>query len=235
MAAKHHAGEADARAGALLYRAGNVLEVDLTVTCREWLLAERGPGHLASVFSPAEALALMGLYLRWHEVPVIVGGAPARWHPTAMRRSAAFTALPAFERWNQAGRAWHDITGDLTLEKLNQTCLTRVARAFKFRDSVYGLSATMTDYEPEEMLCELDSLLFSLVGAFDTSARRSTTSCSWARKVVTAAGSTWGKGSGSPGLRNRLRNYMTTPKPRPRCNSCFRYCAGSGTACTTTR
>ena len=171
MSAKHHVGEAEARAGVLLYRAGNVLEADLIVTCREWLLAERGPGHLASVFSPTEALALIGLYLRWHELPVIVGGAPARWHPTAMRRSAAFTALPAFERWNQAGRAWHDITGDLTLENLNQTCLTRVARAFKFRDSVYGLSATMTDYEPEEMLSELDSLLFSLVGAFDTAAR----------------------------------------------------------------
>lgn len=171
MAATHHVEEAEARAGVLLYRAGNVLEADLTVTCREWLLAERGPRHLASVFSPAEALALMGLYLRWHELPVIVGGEAARWHPTAMRHSAAFTAMPAFERWNQAGRAWHDITGDLTLEKLNQTYLTRVARAFKFRDSVYGLSGTMTDYEPEEMLCELDSLLFSLVGAFDTSAR----------------------------------------------------------------
>jgi hypothetical protein len=147
------------------------LEADLIVTSRPWLLAARGPAHLANVFSPVEALALMGLYLRWHELPVIIGGAAARWHPTAMRRSMAFIALPAFERWNQAGRAWHGATGDLTLESLNQACLTRVARAFKFRDSVYGLSATMADYEPDEMLCELDSLLFCLVGAFDVAAR----------------------------------------------------------------
>jgi hypothetical protein len=71
--------------------------------------------------------------------------------------------LPAFERWNQAARAWHGATGDLTLENLNQTCLTRVARAFKFRDGVYGPSTTMVEEEPEEMLCELDSLnLFHL-------------------------------------------------------------------------
>lgn len=171
LTSRHGIAEADARAGVLLYRAGNVLEADLIITGREWLLAGRGPGHLASVFSPTEALALMGLYLRWHELPVIIGGVAARWHPVSMRRSVAFTALPAFERWNQAARAWHGETGDLTLENLNQTCLTRVARAFKFRDGVYGLSATMAGHEPEEMLCEFDSLLFSLVGAFDTAAR----------------------------------------------------------------
>ena len=171
MVARHRIAEEDARVGVLLHRAGVVLEADLIVTSREWLLAERSPGRLVSVFSPEEALALMGLYLRWHELPVIVGGAAVCWHPVSMRRSAAFTALPAFERWNQAARAWHGATGDLTLENLNQTCLTRVARAFKFRDGVYALSATMAEGEPEEMLCELDSLLFSLVGAFDTAAR----------------------------------------------------------------
>ena len=170
MTARHQVSEADARAGVFLHRAGVVLEADLIITVSEWLLAERGPGRLTGVFSPEETLALMGLYLRWHELPVIVGGAAVRWNPASMRRSAAFTALPAFERWNQAARAWHDATGDLTLENLNQTCLTRVARAFKFRDGVYGLSATMAEDEPEEMLCELDSLLFSLVGAFDTAA-----------------------------------------------------------------
>ena len=171
MTARYRVSEADARAGVFLYRAGVVLEADLIITGRQWLLAERGPGRLTGVFSPEEALALMGLYLRWHELPVIVGGVPVRWNPASMRRSAAFTALPAFERWNQAARAWHGTDGDLTLENLNQTCLTRVARAFKFRDSVCGLSATMAEDEPEEMLCELDSLLFSLVGAFDAAAR----------------------------------------------------------------
>jgi hypothetical protein len=168
---RHRVMEEDARAGILLHRAGVVLEADLIVTNREWLLAERSSGRLTCVFSPAEAVALMGLYLRWHELPVIIGGAAVRWNPASIRRSAAFTALPAFERWNQAARAWHGATGDLTLENLNQTCLTRVARAFKFRDGVYGLSTTMVEEEPEEMLCELDSLLFHLVGAFDTAAR----------------------------------------------------------------
>lgn len=171
MAAKYRITEEDARAGVLLHRAGVVLEADLIVTSREWLLADRGLKRLEGVFSPEEGLALMGLYLRWHELPVIIGGAVVRWAPVSMGRSAAFTALPAFERWNQAARAWHAATGDLTLENLNQTCLTRIARAFKFRDGVYGLSATMAEDEPEEMLCELDSLLFSLVGAFDAAAR----------------------------------------------------------------
>jgi hypothetical protein len=171
MVARHGITEEEARAGVLLHRAGAVLEADLIVTSREWLLVERGPGHLAGVFSPEEALALMGLYLRWHELPIIIGGAAVRWNAASMRRSAAFTALPAFERWNQAARAWHGAVGDLTLENLNQTCLTRVARAFKFRDGIHGLLATMAEDEPEEMLCELDSLLFSLVGAFDATAR----------------------------------------------------------------
>ena len=171
MVARHRITEEDARAGVILHRAGVVLEADLIVTNREWLLAERGSRRLASVFSPEEAISLMGLYLRWYELPAIVGGEAVHWNSASMRRSAAFTALPAFERWNQAARAWHGATGDLTLEDLNQTCLTRVARAFKFRDGIYGLSATMAEDEPEEMLCELDSLLFSLVGAFDAAAR----------------------------------------------------------------
>lgn len=175
LASKHGIDEADARDGVLLSRIGAELEADLVVTAREWLLAERGPPHgklLANLVAPEEALAIIGLYLRWHQQPVIVGGTLARWHPTSMRHSAAYVAMPAFERWNQAGRIWYDTTKtDLTLEKLNQTLLTRVSRAFQFRDSVFALSTTMTEYEPEEMLCELDSLLFSLVGAFDAAAR----------------------------------------------------------------
>lgn len=173
MVARHHVDESEARTGVFLYRAGSVLEADLVITSREWLLAERGRPlgrHLASIVSPDEALALMGLYLRWHSQHVIVGGAAVQWHPTTMRRSAAFVAMPAFERWNQAGRVWRGANGDLTLESLNQTCLTRVSRAFKFRDNIFGLSATMAGNEPEEMLCELDSLLFNLVGAFDVAA-----------------------------------------------------------------
>jgi hypothetical protein len=159
MVARHHVDESEARTGVFLYRAGSVLEADLVITSREWLLAERGRPrgrHLASIVSPDEALALMGLYLRWHSQHVIVGGAAVQWHPTTMRRSAAFVAMPAFERWNQAGRVWRGANSDLTLESLNQTCLTRVSRAFKFRDNIFGLSATMAGNEPEEMLCELD-------------------------------------------------------------------------------
>lgn len=174
IAAKHQIGESDARAGVLLYRLGHEMEADLFITDRGWLLAERGRTHnkhLANIVSPDEALALIGLYLRWHHQSVIVGGASIWWHPSSMRHSAAFIAMPAFQRWNQAGRTWCDTNGDLTLESLNQTCLTRVSRAFKFRDNIFGLSATMIEHEPEEMLCELDSLLLTLVGAFDVAAR----------------------------------------------------------------
>jgi hypothetical protein len=174
MAAKHQLDEPDSRAGVLFYRLGVELEADLVVTDREWLLEERGRRHgknLANIVSPEESLAVVGLYLRWRNQPVIVGGASLSWHPTSMRHSAAFIAMPAFQRWNQAGRTWCDTNGDLTLESLNQACLTRISRAFKFRDNVFGLSSTMAEYEPEEMLCELDSLLYTLVGAFDVAAR----------------------------------------------------------------
>jgi len=131
IAARHQLDDADARAGVLFHRLGSELQADLVITGRRWLLAERGsPGgrNLASVVSAEEALAVTGLYLRWHNQPVIVGGAAIRWDPASMRRSAAFVALPAFERWNQAGRARCDTDGDPTLESLNQTCLTRMAR-----------------------------------------------------------------------------------------------------------
>jgi hypothetical protein len=175
LARRHQLEAADAHDGAVLRRVGNELEADLTITNRQWLLAERthpNARHLTDAVSAEEALALIGLYLRWHRQPVIIGGGHIRWNPTGMRRSVAYTAMPAFERWNRAGRAWHDTTpgGDLRLERLNQTLLTRVSRAFEFRDSIFALSATMADAEPEELLCELDSLLFSLVGAFDVAA-----------------------------------------------------------------
>jgi hypothetical protein len=176
FASKYGIGVDEGLDGALLHRVGAELEVDLVVTGRDWLLNQCGRpygGMPTSIVSPDEALALIGLYLRWHSRPVIIGGAAARWHPTSMRHSAAYTSMPAFERWNQSGRRWHDRSpdGDLTLENLNRTLLTRVSRTFRFRDGVFALSVTMAGHEPEEMLCELDSLLFSLVGAFDVAAR----------------------------------------------------------------
>ncbi len=176
FASRHGITAGEGLQGALFYRVGAAMEADMIVTDRQWLLAERGRPRadlLAPLASPAEALAQVGLYLRWHSQPIIIGGAVAHWHPTAMRHSAAFTVMPAFERWNQTGRIWHDRSpgGDLRTENLNQTLLTRVSRAFQFRDSVFALSATMAGAEPEELLCELDSLLFSLVGAFDVAAR----------------------------------------------------------------
>jgi hypothetical protein len=164
----------ETRAGVLLASLGNELEADIIVTDRAWLLDQRQEQRrqraLTSVMSVVEALALMGLYLRWHNEPIIIGGQPVRWGSAAMHRAAAFAALPSFERWNHAARRTCDATGDDALHTLSQTFLTRVARAFKFRDNVYGLSATMKDHEPEEMLCELDSFLYSLVGAFDVAA-----------------------------------------------------------------
>jgi hypothetical protein len=108
MAARHQLDESEARAGVLLYRIANELEADLVITDRRWLLADRERPYskrMSNIVSPSEALALMGLYLRWHHEAIILGSAAVRWHPTSMRHSAAFIAMPAFERWNQAARA----------------------------------------------------------------------------------------------------------------------------------
>jgi hypothetical protein len=174
MSTKHGIDADDAHDGVLLYRVGSDREADLIVTAREWLLAERGRPHgslLANVVSPQEAMAIIGLHLRWHQQPIIIGGVPVRWYPSSMRHSVAYVAMPAFERWNQAGRVWFDTKNDLTLEHLNKTLLIRISRAFQFRDRIFALSITMAEHEPEDMLCDLDSLLFSLVGAFDVAAR----------------------------------------------------------------
>jgi hypothetical protein len=67
-------------------RVGSDQEADLIVSEREWLLAERHRPHgqlLTTVASPEEALAIIGLYLRWHRQPVIIGGTSTRWHPTS--------------------------------------------------------------------------------------------------------------------------------------------------------
>ncbi len=163
IATKYQIDELDSIAGMLLHRLGQELEADLAITDREWLLEERplkGNSRFVNVFSPDDALALMGLYLRWHGEPIVIGGTLKRWPSVAVRRSAAFVSMPAFERLNQAGRKWYDTAADPTLESLNQTFPTRMSRSFKFRDGVCGLSATMVGGEPEEMLCELDSLPF---------------------------------------------------------------------------
>jgi hypothetical protein len=163
----------EALQGVLLPRIGNELAADIIVTDRTWLLDQRSEPHthhLSAVMSAKEALAILALYLRWHHESVILGGTAIRWGSASLRQSAAYAALPAFERWNQAARRACDTSDDLALHTLVLTCLIRVARAFKFRDNIHGLHATMKDYEPEEMLCELDSLLYSLVGAFDVSA-----------------------------------------------------------------
>jgi hypothetical protein len=94
FASKYGVGASEGHDGVLLYRIGAELEADQVVTAREWLLAERGRPHgqmLANLVSPAGALALIGLYLRWHQQPTVIGGAAIQWHPTTMNRSAAYT------------------------------------------------------------------------------------------------------------------------------------------------
>jgi hypothetical protein len=81
MSAKYRIDGNDARDGVLLYRVGSDREADLVVIGRTWLLTERGRPHghlLAVVFSPEDALAIIGRYLRWHQRPVIIGGAAER-------------------------------------------------------------------------------------------------------------------------------------------------------------
>lgn len=59
--------EAEALDGELLYRIGNVLEADIIITDRAWLLEKRDASnskHLKSIMSIEEGLALIGLYLR---------------------------------------------------------------------------------------------------------------------------------------------------------------------------
>jgi hypothetical protein len=174
VAVRHRLTDSDAYEGVLLHRTGTWAEADIVVTVRGWLLAERERPHrknLSNVFTPEEALAVIGLYLFWHHQPIIVGGSLIRWPTTSGRRSVAFTAMRAFERWNQAGRAWFETDGNLALETLNQTLLTRISRAFNFRGNIFSLCTTMVDHEPEEMLSEFDSLLVTLVGSFDVAAR----------------------------------------------------------------
>ena len=160
-------------AGMVVARAGGDFDADLIVTGRDWLLnlrhdpSERG---LDQVVSPAEAIALIGLYRRWHHRPTIIAGQSVNWPPVAMHRSIAFVAMPGFERWNQAARAAYDDRADDSLHARTMSLLTRVSRAFRYRDAVFAEWTTLDDYDRDELLCELELLLVSLVGAFDVAA-----------------------------------------------------------------
>lgn len=172
LADRHGLQVTEALAGVLLPHIGNQIECDAIVTSRPWLLARRtGPHarHLANVLSPEEALALVGLFLRWHGDPVIIGGGRIRWSPVPMRRAAAYAMLPGYGEW--AAAAPRDHPGEQPHSSLVASCLTRVARALAFRDAIHGLSVHDARGNADEVLAELDSLLYSLVGAFDITAR----------------------------------------------------------------
>ncbi|MEU1969402.1 hypothetical protein ABZ541_29105 [Micromonospora sediminicola] len=169
---RHGLPVAEALAGVLLPPIGNQIECDAIVTSRPWLLAQRAGPHaryLAHVFSPEEALALVGLFLRWHQDSVIIGGSPIRWGPVSMRRAAAYAMLPSYWRWAAAAPRNH--AGYDPYRSLASSCMTRAARALAFRDAIHGLSVHDARRNADEMLAELDSLLYSLVGAFDITAR----------------------------------------------------------------
>jgi hypothetical protein len=157
-------------------------------SCRYRSVSSKGVDHLVSGFWPNAAGRMASYWPTWCPRKKHSRSSASTCAGTSSRSSSGAPPLagipppcataprtsrcPPFERWNQAGRIWYDTTKtDLTLENLNKTLLTRVSRAFHFRDSVFALSTTMLDHEPEEMLCELDSLLLSLVGAFDAAAR----------------------------------------------------------------
>lgn len=176
LASRHMISHEEALGGVLFHHVATCAGSDVVVTHRKWLLAERGRvpdrcQYPARVVSPAEGLALVALFLRWRKQTFRIGEATLQWDATSMRWAAARAALPSWWRWRQACCIHSRMSGDRTLEALTESCLTRVSRTLAYRDLIHGLSSHDLRSDKDEMLGALDSLLYSLVGAFDATAR----------------------------------------------------------------
>ncbi len=163
-------------ASLMLSSAAHARRVDALVTASPTLLRGTTPRD-GNAVTLAEALALVGLYLRSRDRftlgrieeeqqffghPVVLG-----WWMTYLVLTREH--LPSMWRWFSA---CVDSKGDEDMSALGHSVFRRVDRALRVRDRLHvECQREPTDRTNDEALFQLDVLLFTLYGAFDGAAR----------------------------------------------------------------
>ena len=164
---------------ALAAEAAQAINVDLFVTERPYLFETKAAiGQGVALCRTAEALALVGLYLRSQNEFIIWQAADGRGGALTMNEGlyyqvGAVELLPQSWRWSAACSEASRTTGDETLSELYHSLLRRIQRVLKGRDSfhrAYNLPQNNND-TARAALTELDAILLSLMAAVDGTAR----------------------------------------------------------------
>jgi hypothetical protein len=161
---------------ALALGAAEAVHADLFITERPYLFARRLPVQGVTVCKLPEALALVGLYLRSQNAFVIWRGTDG-FGSFNMNEGLYYWVgtrelLPTAWRWFTACVQESNATSDGTLLELGQSLLRRVQRALEARDRFHrAFNLSQNNDTADAVLSELDSILVSLMGAVDTSAR----------------------------------------------------------------
>ncbi len=161
---------------ALALGAAEAVHADLFITERPYLFATRLPVRGVTVCALPEALAAVGLYLRSQQAFIIWKGADGS-GTLSMNEGLYFWVgtrelLPAAWRWFSACAQQSRATSDRTLLELGESLLRRVQRALEARDRFHrAFNLPQDNNTAHDVLSELDSILVSLMGAADVSAR----------------------------------------------------------------
>jgi hypothetical protein len=149
---------------------------DLFITERPYLLARRLPAQRVTVCRLHEALALVGLYLRSQQAFIIWRGTDGvgsfNMNEGLYYWVGTRELLPTAWRWFTACVHQSNAIGDGTFLELGQSLLQRVQRALEARDRFHrAFNLPQNNDTASAVLSELDSILVSLMGAVDASAR----------------------------------------------------------------
>lgn len=157
----------------LVARASTEMRADLLVTTNPRLLTSQ-VAHTteAHAYSAANAVGVVGLYLRSKGKYPIVGPEQLVLNERSMFVLAVEELLPSFRAWASELSQHSYATENDTLALLAQSVRERILRMLRCRDQLLiASSATQTNTTADRIVESLDYLLVNLVGAFDAAAR----------------------------------------------------------------
>jgi len=130
-------------------------------------------GRDANVMTAEEAIALLGLYLRWRgDYTYMVDGNFSQYFPADFfYRTVVMALLPEWGRWLGATADAADSRGQVTPLALAEAVVVRMIRALRGRDRLQRQFELVRNDDWGDALFYFDALLLSLGGAFDAIAR----------------------------------------------------------------
>jgi len=168
------------------------LECDFVITESPALIEWKvGPVAELSRLRPAEALAILGLFLRNRGDYTIrqVSGGSHSYNRGLFYWVATRELLPAGWRWfSSCVNSWHH-TNDDAIVNLAQSALQRIDRALRARDAIHvQMQLEHNNDTADEAMAQLDAALVFLVGALDAVARVAHIAVGLPRSSLTSAG-----------------------------------------------